>query len=198
MGACLHESGAVRGVLHAVGKHQRFLLGSVEVLVTEQVRQGHRQLGGDGAAEEPDAVSGTAGRTHVVSGLFIGIRPVQGQYRKYLSLNCFGTLWVRCGGLELTVVEVEPPQILHLGGDLRFRGGGDERTEAWRSGGVVGSDGFIGDIERAAGGASRAPSQSVRNAGSTPRAGGARCRRRPRRRRTSGRQRWPAPRDRRD
>ncbi|SHW94361.1 Uncharacterised protein [Mycobacteroides abscessus subsp. abscessus] len=157
VGACLHESGAVRGVLHAVGKHQRFLLGSVEVLVTEQVRQGHRQLGGDGAAEEPDAVSGTAGRTHVVSGLFIGIRPVQGQYRKYLSLNCFGTLWVRCGGLELTVVEVEPPQILHLGGDLRFRGGGDERTEAWRSGGVVGSDGFIGDIERAAGGGQPRP-----------------------------------------
>ena len=65
--AALDEPGPVGGVLDAVGEDQGLLLLRVEVRRAEQRRQAHRQQGGDGRAEEADAVGLVAGRAAVAA-----------------------------------------------------------------------------------------------------------------------------------
>ncbi|MET7773569.1 hypothetical protein [Nocardia sp. NPDC005366] len=52
MRARLYETGPVGGVLHAVGEHERLFLVGVEFGVAEHIRQCHRQLRRDRAAQE--------------------------------------------------------------------------------------------------------------------------------------------------
>ena len=56
VGAALDEPGPVRGVLDAVGEDKRLLLPGIKIFVAEEGGQGDREQGGDGAAEEADAV----------------------------------------------------------------------------------------------------------------------------------------------
>src|SRR5690606_18490810 len=56
VGPGLDEPGAVCGVLYGVGEDERLLLPVLQVLVAEEGGQGYRQEGGDGRAEEADAV----------------------------------------------------------------------------------------------------------------------------------------------
>ncbi|MPM32560.1 hypothetical protein SDC9_79124 [bioreactor metagenome] len=148
VGAGLDEPGPVRRVLDAVGEDQRLLLGGVEVVGAEQARQRHRELGGDGRAEEADAVVLEAGGAGVLTGQVVGVLSPVGEDRQVVAvLRLFAALIGRSQG-QLAAANVEPAELAvadRIGGQMirLGRGGLDQRPEAAAAGGVVGADPLV-------------------------------------------------------
>lgn len=86
------------------------------MFVAEQVRQCHRQLGGDRAAEEADSVVGRADRAHVVLGLLVGFGSGECEDWQQPAVDDIRALRVRCRIVQFAVIDVKPAQALNATG----------------------------------------------------------------------------------
>ena len=138
----------------------------------EQVDSATDSMGGDGGAEEPDAVGWPARRAGVLARVGVGADRRSGRAAPPSSPTSAASGGIGRGDSSRERGDVEPCAIRRAPGSTRrLAGGGDQRAEADVARGVVGADVGSSDVEARPVGASVRPTRSARSAGSRRRAG---------------------------